>query len=82
MVVTLAVSHFEMSALNAAALKNAVGVYMSMQSQLNPNTRKKETQNCQRTTKSSWEQAVEQEGKEVEVVRTLTHGRHPSRVPL
>jgi hypothetical protein len=52
MIVTAAVSHFEMSALNAAAPQNAVGVYMSMQLMLNPNTKKEETQNCQRTTSS------------------------------
>jgi hypothetical protein len=28
------------------------------------------------------EQAIEQEDKEVEVGRTVTHGRHPSRDPL
>ena len=28
------------------------------------------------------EQAIEQEDKEVEVGRTMIHGRHPSRVPL
>ena len=56
--------------------------YMSMQLQLNPNTRKKRTPKIVRKPQSSWEQAVKQESKEVEGGRTLFHGRHISRVPL
>jgi hypothetical protein len=81
MVVTRAVTHFEMSALNAAALKNAVGVHMSMQLMLNPNTEKKRDPKLLENHKFM-EQAIEQEDKEVDVGRTCNHGRHPSRVPL
>jgi len=45
MVVTRAVSHFEMSALNAAVLWNAVGVHVNAVA-VEPEQEKKETQNC------------------------------------
>ena len=53
-----------------------------MQLQLNPEHKKKRTPKIVREPQSSWEQAVKQESKEVEVGRTLFHGRHISRVPL
>ncbi len=61
MVVTAAVSHFEMSALNAAAPLNAVGEYVNAVD-VEPVTRKKETQNCQRTT-SSWNKQLNKKTK-------------------
>ena len=82
MFVTRAVSHFEMSALNASAPKNAVGVHVNAVAVEPEHKKKKNTQNCQRTTKSSWDKAIEQEDKEVEVGRTVFHGRHSGRVPL
>ena len=52
MVVTRAVSHFEMSALNAAAPKNAVGVHVIAVDVEPEHKKKKKTQHCQRTTKA------------------------------
>jgi len=45
MVVTRAVSHFEMSALNAAASLNAVGAYVKAVD-VEPEQEEKESQNC------------------------------------
>ena len=61
MVVTRAVTHFEMSALNAAAPLNAVGEYVNAVD-VEPVTRKKETQNYQRTT-SSWHKQLNKKTK-------------------
>ena len=63
MVVTRAVSHFEMSALNAAAEENAVGVHVNAVAVEPEHKKKKNTQNCQRTT-TLMEQAIDQENKE------------------
>ena len=48
---------------------------------LNPNTRKKEKTKLLENYKLSTDQAIEQEDKEVDVGRTVSHGRHPTRVP-
>ena len=78
--VTRVVFHFEMSALNAAAYSNAVGVHVNAVT-VEPEHKKKRTPKIVREPQRSWEQAVDQEDKKVEVGRTLNHGRHPSRVP-
>ena len=80
MSVTRAVSHFEMSALNAGALRNAAGVHMKAVA-VEPEQEKKKLKIVRKPQKLM-EQAIEQEGKEVEVGHTHIHGRHPSRVPL
>ena len=69
-----------MSALNATASVNAAGGHVNAVA-VEPKQEKKNTQNCQRTTKLM-EQAIEQEDKKVEVGRTSIHGRHLTRVPL
>ena len=58
MFVTCAVSHFEMSDLNARACQNAVGVYVNTVD-VEPERKKKETQNCKRTKLK--EEAIDQE---------------------
>ena len=62
MLVTRAVSHFEMSALNAAAEENAVGVHVNAVA-VEPEHKKKRTPKIVREPQSSWEQAIEQKGK-------------------
>ena len=81
MSVTRAVSHFEMSALNAAAFRNAVGVHVNAVA-VEPEHKKKRTPKIVREPQSSCEQAIEQEYKKGEVGRTGCHARHLSRVPL
>ena len=80
MVVARAVSHFEMSTLNAAASANAVGVHVNAVA-VEPEHKKKRNPKLSENHKLM-EQAIEQEDKEVEVGRTPFHGRHLSRVPL
>ena len=60
MVVTLAVIHFEMSTLNAAALKNAAGAYVNAVD-VDP-TKKKENKKLSENHKLM-EQAIEHEDK-------------------
>ena len=81
MAVTRAVSHFEMSALNAAAPLNAVGVHVNAVA-VEPEHKKKRNPKLSENHKKLMEQAIEQVDEEVEVGRTAVHGRHPSCVPL
>tara|TARA_B110001469_G_C9515816_1_gene256894 strand:+ start:695 stop:850 length:156 start_codon:yes stop_codon:yes gene_type:complete len=51
-----------------------------MQLMLNPNTRKKEHPKL--LVNQLMEQSIEQEDKEVDVERTVKHGRHRRRDPF
>jgi hypothetical protein len=51
-----------------------------MQLMLNPNNKKRNPKLLE--NHKLMEQAIEQEDKEVEVGRTVTHGRYLSRVPV
>ena len=80
MSVTRAVSHFEISALNATALPNAVGVYVNA---VDVEPKQEKNRNPKLLENHTLiEQTIEQEDKEVDVGHTGLHGRHPSRVPL
>ena len=61
--VTRAVSHFEMSALNALAEENAVGVHVNAVA-VEPEHKKKRTPKIVREPQKLMEQAIEQEDKE------------------
>jgi len=76
--VTRPVTHFEMSALNAKAYSNAVGVCVNAVA-VEPNKKEKKPPKLSENHKFV-EQSIEQEDEEVG--RTLLHVRHPSRVPL
>ena len=66
MVVTWSVTHFEMSALNAEASINAAGVHVYAVDVESEQEKKKP----KIVREPLMEQAIEQEGKEVEVGRT------------
>jgi hypothetical protein len=67
-VITRAVSHFEMSALNAAARENTVGAYVNAVA-VEPEHKKKRNPKLLENRKLM-EQEIEQEDKEVDVGRT------------
>ena len=81
MVVTAAVTHFEMSALNARALRNTAEVYVNAVD-VEPEQEKKQRNPKLSENHKFVEQAIEQEEKVVEVGRTPFHVRHPTRDPL
>ena len=72
-VVTRAVSHFEMSALNAAAESNAVGVHVNAVA-VEPEEKKKRKLKIVKKPQKLMEQAIEQEDKErwmLDVLRSM-----------
>jgi hypothetical protein len=80
MSVTRFVIHFEMSALNAVAPENAVGVYVNAVD-VEPEQEKKKPK-IVREPQSSWNKQLNMKTKEVDVGRTGLHGRHLTHVPL